>query len=74
MANLIFQHLWFPGTTFFCNGELVLALGFGLVGLLGFFVFSFSVFTNYLFWRKEGEQWSRETDNTLYTVPPLLPE
>lgn len=32
MAHLVFQHLWFPSTTFFfCNGELVLGLGFGLV-------------------------------------------
>lgn len=43
MANSVFQHLRFPGMTFFCNGELGFGLGFDLVGLL-FFWFLFEVF------------------------------
>lgn len=57
MANLIFQHLWFPGTTFFCNGELVLALGFGLVGLLGFLSF-LSVYLQIIY--SEGKKVNNE--------------
>lgn len=48
MARLVFQHLWFLGTTFFCNGELVFSLGFGLVGLLVFFCFLFGLFNLFI--------------------------